>query len=63
MIGSTFVWLSVDRSFRPLQMDKTCKDRLGDKGRSSHETNSKNKLKICVIMYDKLYDNVVLPSL
>ena len=31
------------RSIRPLQTDRTCKDCLGDKCRSSHETNSINK--------------------
>ena len=49
-VSFKFVWLSVDRktlSFRQLQMDTTCKDRLRDKSRSSLETNSVNKLKMC----------------
>ena len=38
------------RSTRPLQTDRTCKDRLGDKRRSTYETKSKDKLKICMVI-------------
>ena len=39
------------RSVRQLQTDRTCKDRVGEKRRSSHDTNQINKLKICTIIY------------
>ena len=52
-VSVKFVWMSLNsqtRSTCPLQTGRTCKDRLGGKRRSSYETKSKDKLKICIVI-------------
>lgn len=61
--SSGWVWIKKRVSFVRFRWIQRVKIVLGTKVWSSHETSSINKLKICVIMYDKLYDNVILPSL
>lgn len=57
-VSVKFVWVTLNgqtRSTRPLQTDTTCKDRLGGKRRSTYETKSKDKLKICMVI--RLFEN------